>query len=208
MAVGQGQSPVDCSEQHHLCPTQARILFVSESNVCRSVLAEAIMRDLLDAAGMADHVTVASAGSRDYNVGDGPDPLLVEVAQELQLRCASVPPWAGAAPTPARWGRNRTLAWAAGGGRAEAGSSGARQLCLARAAATDAKCRAQHMLGQGSSASMRLDASALKRADVGWLGDRMYCTARLPVASVNEWESQRNVTGVFARSRVAKDCRN
>ena len=68
---------------------QARILFVSESNVCRSVLAEAIMRDLLDAAGMADDVVVASAGSRDYNVGDGPDPLLVEVAEELQLRCAS-----------------------------------------------------------------------------------------------------------------------
>ena len=47
------------------------------------------MRDLLDAAGMADRVTVASAGSRDYNVGDGPDPLLVEVAEELQLRCAA-----------------------------------------------------------------------------------------------------------------------
>ena len=65
---------------------QARILFVSESNVCRSVLAEAIMRDLLEAAGMAGAVAVGSAGSRDYNVGDGPDPLLVEVAEELQLR--------------------------------------------------------------------------------------------------------------------------
>ena len=46
------------------------------------------MRDLLEAAGMADAVAVASAGSRDYNVGDGPDPLLVAVAEELQLRCA------------------------------------------------------------------------------------------------------------------------
>ena len=45
------------------------------------------MRDLLEAAGMADAVSVASAGSRDYNVGDGPDPLLVAVAEELQLRC-------------------------------------------------------------------------------------------------------------------------
>jgi len=62
---------------------------VSESNVCRSVLAEAIMRDLLEAAGMADAVAVASAGSRDYNVGDGPDPLLVAVAEELQLRWAA-----------------------------------------------------------------------------------------------------------------------
>ena len=62
---------------------------MSESNVCRSVLAEAIMRDLLEAAGMANAVSVASAGSRDYNVGDGPDPLLVAVADELQLRCAA-----------------------------------------------------------------------------------------------------------------------
>ena len=78
---------------------QARILFVSESNVCRSVLAEAIMRDLLEAAGMAVDVAVSSAGSRDYNVGDGPDPLLVAVAEELQLRRAM--PWACAAASSA-----------------------------------------------------------------------------------------------------------
>ena len=76
-------------DQHQRACPQARILFVSESNVCRSVLAEAIMRDLLEAAGMAEAVSVASAGSRDYNVGDGPDPLLVAVAEELQLRCAA-----------------------------------------------------------------------------------------------------------------------
>ena len=67
---------------------QARILFVSESNVCRSVLAEAIMRDLIAEAGWESLLECSSAGSRGYNVGDPPDPLLVAVAEQLGLRCA------------------------------------------------------------------------------------------------------------------------
>lgn len=64
----------------------ARILFVSESNVCRSVLAEATMRDLLEAHEMLDVVACESRGSKDYNVGDPPDATLQRVATELELR--------------------------------------------------------------------------------------------------------------------------
>lgn len=63
-----------------------RVLFVSESNVCRSVLAEATMRDLLEAHGMQDVVTCESRASKDYNTGDAPDPALQHVAAELELR--------------------------------------------------------------------------------------------------------------------------
>lgn len=44
--------------------TTAKILFVSESNVCRSVLAEAVMRQLLQDRGLAEQVTCASKGTR------------------------------------------------------------------------------------------------------------------------------------------------
>ena len=44
--------------------TTARILFVSESNVCRSVLAEAIMRRLLQERGLAQEVSCESKGTR------------------------------------------------------------------------------------------------------------------------------------------------
>ena len=42
--------------------TTARILFVSESNVCRSVLAEAIMRRLLQERGLAQEVSLRVQG--------------------------------------------------------------------------------------------------------------------------------------------------
>lgn len=66
----------------------ARILFVSESNVCRSVLAEATMWDLLEAHDMQGVVRCESRGSKDYNLNDPPDATLQQVAAELELRCA------------------------------------------------------------------------------------------------------------------------
>lgn len=44
--------------------TQAQILFVSESNVCRSVLAEAIMNRLIRQKGMEAEVMCESKGTR------------------------------------------------------------------------------------------------------------------------------------------------
>lgn len=42
----------------------ARVLFVSESNVCRSVLAEAVMNELLQQRGLQDAVQCESKGTR------------------------------------------------------------------------------------------------------------------------------------------------
>ena len=43
-------------------------------NICRSPTAEAVFRHLVAAEGHAGAITIASAGTHDYHVGDPPDP--------------------------------------------------------------------------------------------------------------------------------------
>jgi protein-tyrosine phosphatase len=50
------------------------VLFVCLGNICRSPVAEAVFRDLVASAGLADRFEVDSAGTSDYHIGDGPDP--------------------------------------------------------------------------------------------------------------------------------------
>ncbi|GAB4821620.1 hypothetical protein N2152v2_008666 [Parachlorella kessleri] len=54
-------------------PGPARVLFVSESGVCRSVLALAFFQDLIRQHGLESQVIADAKASRDYNVGDGPE---------------------------------------------------------------------------------------------------------------------------------------
>jgi protein-tyrosine phosphatase len=49
------------------------ICFVCLGNICRSPTAEAVMRHLVDEAGLAGHVSVDSAGTGDWHIGDAPD---------------------------------------------------------------------------------------------------------------------------------------
>jgi protein-tyrosine phosphatase len=49
-------------------------------NICRSPLAEGIMRHLLDDAGLAGQVHVDSAGTGGWHVGEPPDPRAVAAA--------------------------------------------------------------------------------------------------------------------------------
>ena len=53
-------TPWDAEAQQDAGRTQARIVFVSESNMCRSVLAEATMSQLLQSNGLADQVEISS----------------------------------------------------------------------------------------------------------------------------------------------------
>lgn len=48
------------------------ILFVCLGNICRSPMAEAVMRDLLKREGLADRIAVDSAGTGDWHVGHPP----------------------------------------------------------------------------------------------------------------------------------------
>lgn len=54
--------------------TELRVLMVCLGNICRSPTAEAVLRAKLQAAGLGARVTVDSAGTGDWHVGQPPDP--------------------------------------------------------------------------------------------------------------------------------------
>jgi low molecular weight protein-tyrosine phosphatase len=51
-----------------------RICFVCLGNICRSPTAEAVMRHLVDDAGLAGRVSLDSAGTGNWHVGELADP--------------------------------------------------------------------------------------------------------------------------------------
>lgn len=53
--------------------TPVRVLFVCWGNICRSPTAEAVMRRLVDEAGLAAAVEVDSAGTSSEHAGQAPD---------------------------------------------------------------------------------------------------------------------------------------
>ena len=58
-----------------------RVLMVCMGNICRSPTAEAVLRQRLHAAGLADAVEVDSAGTHAWHSGDAPDPRSIRHAQ-------------------------------------------------------------------------------------------------------------------------------
>ncbi len=51
-----------------------RICFVCLGNICRSPTAEGVMQKLVAEAGLADRITIDSAGTGDYHSGELADP--------------------------------------------------------------------------------------------------------------------------------------
>ena len=49
------------------------VLVVCTGNICRSPTGEGVIRHLARERGLGDRVTVRSAGTHDYHVGEGPD---------------------------------------------------------------------------------------------------------------------------------------
>jgi len=60
---------------------QRSVLMVCMGNICRSPTAEGVLRHKLREAGLADSVTVDSAGTHAYHVGEPPDPRSMRHAQ-------------------------------------------------------------------------------------------------------------------------------
>lgn len=77
-------APVD--RQKFSSEKKAKILFLSEGNVCRSVYAEAIFTSLIKEEGLQDVLECSSKATRDYNVGEPPDSRTIEVAEDLGLQ--------------------------------------------------------------------------------------------------------------------------
>jgi protein-tyrosine phosphatase len=49
------------------------VLFVCMGNICRSPTAEAVFRNYVHKAGLANSIHIDSAGTHDYHIGDAPD---------------------------------------------------------------------------------------------------------------------------------------
>jgi protein-tyrosine phosphatase len=58
-----------------------RLLFVCLGNICRSPTAEGVMRRLVREAGLEDEVTIDSAGTGGWHVGEPPDARATEAAR-------------------------------------------------------------------------------------------------------------------------------
>lgn len=63
---------------HERTPTS--VLFVCLGNICRSPLAEGVFLHLAEQANVDDALTVDSAGTGAWHVGERPDPRSLEVA--------------------------------------------------------------------------------------------------------------------------------
>jgi protein-tyrosine phosphatase len=71
-------------------PVPLRLLFVCSGNICRSPSAEALMRRLVDEAGLAAEIEVDSAGTGSWHVGEPPDPRAVTAACERGLTVTGI----------------------------------------------------------------------------------------------------------------------
>jgi protein-tyrosine phosphatase len=57
-----------------------RIVFVCLGNICRSPTAEGVMRHLVERSGLASTITLDSAGTGAWHVGEPPDPRTTRAA--------------------------------------------------------------------------------------------------------------------------------
>lgn len=64
------------------------ILFVCLGNICRSPMAEAVMRDLLEREGLSDRIAVDSAGTGDWHVGHPPHEGTRRILDKQGISCA------------------------------------------------------------------------------------------------------------------------
>lgn len=66
-----------------------KVLFVCMGNICRSPTAEGVFRKLVQDAGLAGNIEIASAGTHAYHVGKPPDARAQEAAHRRGIDLSS-----------------------------------------------------------------------------------------------------------------------
>lgn len=65
-----------------------KILFVCYGNICRSTMAEFVMRDLVEKAGLGDAFRIESAATHDDEIGSPVHAGTVEILDRLGIDCS------------------------------------------------------------------------------------------------------------------------
>ena len=65
---------------------KTKVLFVCLGNICRSPLAEADFNNKIEEKGLASTFFVDSCGTRDYHIGEQPDPRTIRNAQKNGIK--------------------------------------------------------------------------------------------------------------------------
>jgi protein-tyrosine phosphatase len=88
--------PVSTGSNEFSTSRPLRVMMVCTGNICRSPMAEAVLRSALVGRGMAAAVEVDSAGTHSYHIGDDADlrahAVLAEAGYPLQHRARQVEP--------------------------------------------------------------------------------------------------------------------
>ena len=66
-----------------------KILFVCTGNICRSPTAEGVLRHYIHKEGLSEKITVDSAGTHSYHVGEAPDSRSIKTAQKRGIDISS-----------------------------------------------------------------------------------------------------------------------
>lgn len=66
-----------------------KILFVCHGNICRSPMAEYIMKDLVRKAGLENEFEIASAATSDEETGNGIYPPVKRLLEDAGIECSS-----------------------------------------------------------------------------------------------------------------------
>src|ERR1700712_1097026 len=69
-------------ERHASTAGVFRVSMVCTGNICRSPMAEVVLRDLVHRAGLDDRIAVSSAGTGDWHVGEKADPRTIVALQK------------------------------------------------------------------------------------------------------------------------------
>lgn len=67
-----------------------RVLFVCMGNICRSPAAEGVFRTLVEREGLGDRISIDSAGTDAWHVGEAPDPRMRAAARRRGIDLSEI----------------------------------------------------------------------------------------------------------------------